>query len=163
MEMQAGTPELQNSMTSMYYTIEQVATRTNLTKRTLRYYEEVGLLRPTERTEGNYRRYTEEDIQRIEYIKKLRDLLGFSLNDIRALLDADEERVHVREAYRQETDVQRKIAQLKKADDLIHEQLALVEQKIAGLEQMRHSLLDRIEQHEQTRRTLSEKIQNDSF
>jgi len=38
------------------YTIEQVATRTGFTKRTLRYYEEVGLLLPTGRTEGNYRR-----------------------------------------------------------------------------------------------------------
>ncbi len=60
-----------------YYTIEQVATRTGLTKRTLRYYEEVGLLPPTGRTEGNYRRYSESDVQRLERIKELRDLLGF--------------------------------------------------------------------------------------
>ncbi|MGZ3608756.1 MAG: helix-turn-helix domain-containing protein, partial [Ktedonobacteraceae bacterium] len=61
------------------FTIEQVSARTGLTKRTLRYYEEVELLPPTGRTEGNYRRYSEEDIQRLERIKKLRDLLGFSL------------------------------------------------------------------------------------
>ncbi len=40
----------------LIYSIEQVASRTGLTKRTLRYYEEVGLLPPTGRTEGNYRR-----------------------------------------------------------------------------------------------------------
>src|SRR5690349_9607142 len=86
------------------YTIEQVATRTGLTKRTLRYYEEVGLLPPTDRTEGNYRQYSEADIQRIERIKELRDLLGFSLADIRQLLEAEEERDLIKQAYRQEVD-----------------------------------------------------------
>ena len=59
------------------FTIEQVSAQTGLTKRTLRYYEEVGLLPPTDRTEGNYRRYTEADVKRLDKIKKLRDLLGF--------------------------------------------------------------------------------------
>ncbi len=94
------------------YTIEQVATRTGLTKRTLRYYEEVGLLPPTERTEGNYRQYSEADVQRIEHIKKLRDLLGFSLNDIREMLEADDERGQIKEAYQHATEVEAKLAQL---------------------------------------------------
>src|SRR5947199_9557336 len=75
-----------------WFTIEQVAAQTGLTKRTLRYYEEVGLLPPTGRTEGNYRRYSEEDIQRLEAIKRLRDLLGFSLADIREIIEAEDER-----------------------------------------------------------------------
>src|SRR5438105_15567303 len=94
------------------YTIEQVATRTGLTKRTLRYYEEVGLLPPTDRTEGNYRRYTESDIQRLERIKKLRDLLGFSLTDIREILEAEDERGQIKVAYQHETEDGAKIAQL---------------------------------------------------
>src|SRR5262245_20903852 len=63
------------------YSIDQVATRTGMTKRTLRYYEEVGLLVPTGRTEGNYRRYSEVDVQHLERVKELRDLLGFSLSE----------------------------------------------------------------------------------
>src|SRR6266581_857628 len=129
------------------YTIEQVATRTGLTKRTLRYYEEVGLLPPTGRTEGNYRRYSEADIQRLEYIKKLRDLLGFSLAEIRELLEIEEERGQIREAYRQETDVAVKVAQLERTDELIRRQLQVVEQKQAGLEQMRTTLLAKLERH----------------
>lgn len=156
MDMQARTLNPKDSKASTYYTIEQVATITNLTKRTLRYYEELGLLKPTERTEGNYRRYTDEDIQRIEYIKKLRDLLGFSLNEIRSLLDSDDERAYIREAYQHETDTQRKIEQLDIADHLILEQVALIEHKIAGLEQMRHSLLERLEHHKQKRREFNE-------
>src|SRR5947207_306582 len=123
--------------TEQQYTIEQVATRTGLTKRTLRYYEEVGLLPPTGRTEGNYRRYSESDVQRLERIKELRDLLGFSLSDIRDLLHVEEEREQIRIAYRQEIEARVKIAQLDRADELIREQLHLIEQRLRGLEQMR--------------------------
>jgi DNA-binding transcriptional MerR regulator len=136
------------------YSIEQVSTRTGLTKRTLRYYEEVGLLPPTERTEGNYRRYSEADVKRIERIKELRDLLGFSLTDIRTLMGAEDERVQIKEAYRLETEVQAKIAQLDRADELIHQQLDLIEKKLSGLEQMRASLQARLEAHKQTRKKL---------
>src|SRR5437764_10651140 len=137
-----------------YYTIEQVATRTGLTKRTLRYYEEVGLLPPTGRTEGNYRRYSEEDIQRLEAIKRLRDLLGFSLADIREIMEAEDERGMLKEAYQQETEAAGKIAQLDRGDELLLRQLHLIELKIAGLEQMRTTLLAKIELHKQTRKIL---------
>jgi MerR family transcriptional regulator, repressor of the yfmOP operon len=139
---------------SSCYTIEQVSTRTGMTKRTLRYYEEVGLLLPTDRTEGNYRRYSEADLQRLERIKELRDLLGFSLTDIRQLLETEDERGQIKVAYRQETDVATKIAQLDRGDDLIHTQLHLIEQKIAGLEQMRASLLAKLQHHEEVREQL---------
>jgi DNA-binding transcriptional MerR regulator len=138
------------------YTIEQVATRTGFTKRTLRYYEEVGLLPPTGRTEGNYRRYSEADIERLERIKNLRGLLGFSLNEIRELLEAEDERGQIKVAYRHETEALAKIAQLDRADEIIHAQLHMIEQKIAGLEQMRASLQTKLEQHKQKRNQLLE-------
>src|SRR6266567_6386194 len=92
----SGTDEVRS------YSIEQVAAQTGMTKRTLRYYEEVGLLPPTGRTEGNYRRYSEVDLQHLERIRELRDLLGFSLGDIREILAAEDERGQIKEAYRQE-------------------------------------------------------------
>ena len=137
------------------FTIEQVSARTGLTKRTLRYYEEVGLLPPTGRTEGNYRRYSEEDIQRLERIKELRDLLGFSLADIRELLNADDERGEIKVAYQNETEATTKIAQLNRSDELIRSQLHLIERKLEGLEQMRRSLLSKLEKHENSREELS--------
>jgi DNA-binding transcriptional MerR regulator len=141
-----------------YYTIEQIATRTNLTKRTLRYYEEVGLLPPADRTEGNYRRYTQFDLVRIERIKELRDLLGFSLHDIRQLLEADDERGQIKAAYRQEAETSAKLAQIERADELLYAQLKLIEQKIAGLTQMRLDLLDRLARHEQVKKDLVEEL-----
>lgn len=138
----------------LQYSIEQVSVRTGLTKRTLRYYEEMGLLPPTGRTEGNYRRYTEEDVQRLERIKELRELLGFTLSDIRELLKAEDERDLIKLAYRQETDAEAKIAQLDRADELIRQQLHFIEQKLHGLQQMQTSLLAKIEKHERSRQEL---------
>jgi MerR family transcriptional regulator, repressor of the yfmOP operon len=136
------------------YTIEQVATRTGFTKRTLRYYEEVGVLSPTGRTEGNYRLYSEADVERLERIRSLRELLGFSLADIREIMEAEDERVQIRDAYKHETEVAAKVAQLNRADDLIRHQLQLIEKKLAGLEQMRMKLLENLERHEQKRTEL---------
>ena len=156
MDEQAQTPETNDEQT--YYTIEQVATRTNLTKRTLRYYEEMGLLPPSKRTEGNYRRYTEADVQLVERIKELRELLSFSLNEIRELLQAEEERGQIKQAFRTETDTSNKITQLERSDEILRMQVQLVEQKIAGLENMRRSLLGRIERHAETKKQLQQQI-----
>ena len=136
------------------YTIEQVATRTGFTKRTLRYYEEVGLLLPTGRTEGNYRRYSEADVERLERIKNLRDLLGFSLADIREIMEAEDERGQIKVAYKHETDTTSKVAQLYRADELIRSQLQVIEKKLTGLEQMRTKLMANLERHEQIRNEL---------
>ena len=140
------------------FTIEQVAAQTGLTKRTLRYYEEVELLPPTERTEGNYRRYTQDDIQRLERIKNLRDLLGFSLADIRKILEAEDERQQIKVAYHQETQAAAKVAQLQRAEETIRRQLELIKEKIVGLEQMRATLQEKLESIERTRQNLQQHI-----
>src|SRR5579872_5873653 len=148
----------ENTDETRLYSIDQVAAQTGLTKRTLRYYEEMGLLPPTGRTEGNYRRYNDEDIHRLEHIKKLRDLLGFSLADIRDMLEVDDERGVLKEAYKQETDTATKIAQLERSDELIRHQLQMIEQKMAGLEQMRATLESNIERHEHKRQQLLDNL-----
>ncbi len=112
------------------------------------------MLPPTDRTEGNYRRYSEADIQRLERIKNLRDLLGFSLTDIRELLEAEDERGQIKVAYRHETEDLAKVVKLDRADELIRVQIHLIEQKLAGLEQMRTTLLANLESHELKRKEL---------
>jgi DNA-binding transcriptional MerR regulator len=93
-------------------------------------------------------------VQRLQRIKELRDLLGFSLSDIRDLLRTEEEREQIRMAYQHEVEAAAKIAQLDRADELIREQLHLIEQRLLGLEQMRVSLLSRLERHAQRRNEL---------
>src|SRR5579871_1526984 len=71
----------------MYHTGEfaQVA---DVTERTLRYYDKVGLLSPSGYTEAGYRLYTHEDLLRLQQILALK-FLGFSLAEIKAYLQVD--------------------------------------------------------------------------
>ena len=62
--------------------IHEVGAALGLTTRTLRYYEELGLLKPAARSEGDYRLYDEDDLERLRFIKGLRDDAGFSLAEI---------------------------------------------------------------------------------
>jgi DNA-binding transcriptional MerR regulator len=70
--------------------IGEVAERTGLSLRTIRYYEEVGLAVPSARSEGGFRLYVEDDVERLRVIMQMKPL-GFSLEEMRellALLDA---------------------------------------------------------------------------
>jgi MerR family copper efflux transcriptional regulator len=75
--------------------IGEVAARTELSLRSLRHWDEVGLLRPSARTEGGFRLYTEGDVEKILLIRRMKPL-GFTLEqmsaamrDIETLLDGD--------------------------------------------------------------------------
>jgi MerR family copper efflux transcriptional regulator len=65
--------------------IGQVAERTGLSLRTIRFYEENGLVIPTARSEGGFRLYSEDDVARLEVIKRMKPL-GFSLEEMQELL-----------------------------------------------------------------------------
>ena len=69
-----------------YLQIGEVAERTGVTQRTLRFYEEKGLLKPPSRMEGGFRLYSEEDVQRVAEIRRLQSLLGFSLAEIKEII-----------------------------------------------------------------------------
>jgi len=67
--------------------IGEVAERTGLSLRTIRYYEEVGLVTPSSRSQGGFRQYTEVDVARLELVKRMKPL-DFSLEEMRELLTA---------------------------------------------------------------------------
>lgn len=66
--------------------IGDVASRTGLSLRTLRYYEEAGLVEPCERSAGGFRLYSEAECAKFEFVKRLKPL-GFSLEEMRSLMD----------------------------------------------------------------------------
>ncbi|MFG2721987.1 MerR family transcriptional regulator [Streptomyces sp. NPDC048416] len=67
--------------------IGEVASRTELSLRTIRHYEETGLVAPSARSQGGFRLYTEADVARLMVIRRMKPL-GFSLDEMRALLEA---------------------------------------------------------------------------
>lgn len=66
--------------------IGAVASRTGLSLRTLRHYDEVGLVRPSGRTDGGFRLYTERDVERLLVVRRMKPL-GFTLEEMADLLE----------------------------------------------------------------------------
>ncbi|WP_062436646.1 MerR family transcriptional regulator [Herbidospora daliensis] len=66
--------------------IGQVATRTELSLRTIRHYDEVGLVRPSARSQGGFRLYTEADVARLMVIRRMKPL-GFTLEEMGEVLE----------------------------------------------------------------------------
>ena len=106
--------------------IQQVAAEVGLTTRSIRYYEELGLLEPAGRSGGDYRQYDGDDIERLRFIKGLRDDAGFSLAEIGQLLEDDAARDRNRARFRSTTDTAERRA-------IVDDALARVDRQVASL------------------------------
>ena len=127
-----------------YLQIGEVSERTGLTQRTLRFYEEKGLLKPPTRMDGGFRLYSDADIQRLEQIKRLQQLLGFSLAEIKEMVEAEEVKMQLRAEYRPESALPEKKAQLLRAIEVTQRQYDLIRQKVDALADMRAKLEERL-------------------
>lgn len=101
-------------MDARFYASGEFARLAGVTVRTLRYYDRIGLLTPTDRSEAGYRRYSDEDLGDLEQILALK-YLGFSLEEIRRLAEHDVSSLEARLA-KQKAMVRDKRAQL---DDIL--------------------------------------------
>ncbi len=124
--------------------IGEIAERTGVTQRTLRFYEEKGLLQPPNRMEGGFRLYSEADIQRVERIKRLQQLLGFSLAEIKEMVEAEEVKLQLRAEYRPDSALPEKRDQLLKAIAITERQHEVIAQKIEALGDMQSKLEERL-------------------
>ena len=110
-------------MTAAHLTIGALAHATGTKVETIRFYEKSGLLPEPHRTEGNYRSYERQHLERLSFIRKSRDL-GFSLDQIRELLDLSDDRNRSCGAV----------------DQITSEHLVEVDRKIAALQSLRKEL-----------------------
>ncbi|HEV7459507.1 MAG TPA: MerR family transcriptional regulator [Solirubrobacteraceae bacterium] len=121
--------------------IGDVAKLTGTTARTLRYYEEIGLLPGAEdREAGRHRSYTQADVDRVREVLRLRDLLGVSLDELRELLAAEDARAALREEFHrtEEPAVRRRILEV--ALGHLDRQLDLVQHRRAELDRLKREL-----------------------
>jgi DNA-binding transcriptional MerR regulator len=82
------------------YRIGEVAEELGVSTRTLRYYEELGLVSPSSYSEGGSRRYGDADRQRLLRIRELQAIMGFNLEEIREILHADDRLAELSTEYR---------------------------------------------------------------
>jgi DNA-binding transcriptional MerR regulator len=114
--------------------IGELAEQTGTTPRTIRYWEEMGLLgAEADRPEGKHRVYTDADVTRVSENVRLRDLLGLSLEQLSSLLEAENARAHVRAELTHTTEPADRKRLLEEAQEHIGTQLALVRGRLAEL------------------------------
>ena len=131
--------------------INEVAAETGLTTRTIRYYEEIGILKPAARSEGDYRLYDDSDVQRIRHIRELRDVAGFSLAEVAQMLEDEAVRARNRAAFHATDDVAVRRAlvleNLERADrtaSTLREKLELLSGMVREVDERRARMRERL-------------------
>jgi DNA-binding transcriptional MerR regulator len=126
--------------------IGEVADLAGTTVRTVRYYEEVGLLPGSEgRRAGEHRSYSDADVERLREIIQLKELLNLSLEQLRGLVEAEEARAMIRERYRSATEAAERERLLAEAAGHLDRQLALIRDRRAALGELEERLAERRE------------------
>jgi Cu(I)-responsive transcriptional regulator len=118
-----GEMQMTKSQVTKPLSIGELGRRTGTKVETIRYYERIGLIAAPARSAGNYRAYGDEHLARLSFVRRSRDL-GFSLDQVRALLDLADQRDRPCAAV----------------DAIAKQHLEEVERKIADLEALRREL-----------------------
>jgi len=124
--------------------IGDVARLVGTTPRTIRYYEEIGLLpEAPARPAGQHRLYNDAEVERLRELIRLKELLGVTLDELKTLLSAEEARAEVRaQLRRDDVDAERRRELLTEALGHIDRQLELVRHRAAELTKLEHELLE---------------------
>lgn len=109
--------------------IGELARRTGVKVPTIRFYEQIGLIQPPPRTEGNQRRYGQAEVERLSFIRHAREL-GFEVDDIRGLLEMSGTPQ----------------ASCHEADSIARNHLAEIDRRIASLSALRSELFRMVEE-----------------
>jgi DNA-binding transcriptional MerR regulator len=126
--------------------IGEVAELTQTTPRTIRYYEELGLLGGQEtRVQGQHRCYSHSDVERIREVVRLRDLLGLSLEQLCQLVEAETARAEIRRELGDTEDAERRRELLTQAAGHIGTQLSLVQSRLGELRTLEAALEEKRE------------------
>jgi MerR family transcriptional regulator, repressor of the yfmOP operon len=127
------------------YRIGEVAERVGVTTRTIRYYEELGLLGTAAgRVKGTHRLYDDADISRLEELIRLRDLLGLSLEELVGLAEAEEARAALRDRWAESASDRERARIVKAAIPLVEQQLELVHRRQQKLSDFADELSEKL-------------------
>ncbi len=138
--------------------IGDFAAACGVTPRTIRFYEERGLLPLQDRKEQVTRSYSAELVNRVERIQQLQSLLGWSLEDIRQVLVLEDQVATLRQQYYDAESIHDRQHVLQKAIDLTAEQLTRVKQRMTGLMNLQCDLEDKLVRYQ----TLRDNVESSS-
>ena len=143
-------------MSSAALRIGEVAQRVGVTPRTIRYYEELGLLGSAgARDKGAHRTYAEADVGRLQELIRLRDLLGLTLEELVELAEAEEARAVLRGRWESDPSDEERLRIVEEAIPTIERQLGLVRGRQATLDEFARDLEAKLRRLRRRRRSLA--------
>jgi DNA-binding transcriptional MerR regulator len=135
--------------------IGEVAQRVGVTPRTIRYYEELGLLgSDAEREKGAHRTFAETDVARLQKLIRLRDLLGLTLEELVELAEAEEARAALRGRWEEDPSDAERLRIVEEAIPHVERQLALLRSRQATLQEFAAELEEKLRRLRRRRREL---------
>ncbi len=140
------------------YRIGELASDLGLSTRTLRYYEELGLLRPSAYSSGGSRRYVDEDRARVLRIRELQSVMGFNLDEIGQILQAEDRLAQLKSEYEKGVTPKRHAAILIEAARLNAQTRQQVEGKLAVLQAFHAELEDKAKRYRARAKELGIKL-----
>ncbi|UJF35005.1 MerR family transcriptional regulator [Paenibacillus hexagrammi] len=132
-------------MDQMVYSVEEVAAKFQVTSRTLHYYEEIGLIPPIPRTDGGHRQYSQEIVERLDHILRIKRVLGVSLQEISAILEAENSLNELKLQYREIDSDEDKRSILLQSSVLLQSLVDSIQQKVSSLEKLKGSFEQRLD------------------
>ena len=136
--------------------IGEVARRVGVTTRTIRYYEELGLLGSgSGREKGAHRTYAEADVARLQELIRLRDLLGLTLEELVEIAEAEEARAALRGRWEEDPSEEERLRIVEEAIPYVERQLALLRGRQQTLEEFARELEAKLGRLRRRRRELS--------
>ncbi|MEU7406433.1 MULTISPECIES: MerR family transcriptional regulator [Streptomyces] len=129
-------------MSSGHMQIGEVASRTELSLRTIRHYEETGLVVPSARSQGGFRLYTEADVARLMVIRRMKPL-GFTLDEMRDLLEATD-RLDRGAGELPADERERLLERVRAFERAARQRVAELRTKLARAEEFAQTLADRL-------------------
>ena len=137
------------------FRIGEVAERVGVTPRTIRYYEELGLLgTAAARTKGAHRLYGEAGVARLQELIRLRDLLGLTLEELVELAEAEEARAALRNRWAESASVEERARIVEAAIPHVERQLELVRARQEKLAEFSRELAAKLRSLQRRRREL---------
>jgi DNA-binding transcriptional MerR regulator len=135
--------------------IGEAAELAGVSARTLRYYEELGLLTPTGKTEGGARRYAPADVSRVARIRHLRDLVGLDLNEVGRVLVAEDRLAGIREQWFEDQTPSHQLELLQEAVAINNEVQEIIRAKMRGMRDFLAGLEEKARSYSRKREELT--------
>jgi MerR family transcriptional regulator, repressor of the yfmOP operon len=125
--------------------IGELATRAGVTTRTLRYWGEIGLIKPTRRLGSGERVYSSEELERVIHIREIQELLGLTLAEIQIVLESEDAIERIRKARRASATTARRLELLDNAIESHARLIEKIDDRLSRIATFRDEWVQRIE------------------